>query len=122
MSWSVEFHPRFAQEVAELSDVVREALLEMALLLAEVGPQLRRPHCDTLSGSRHTNMKELRFNADDGVWRITFAFDPTRQAILLTAGDKSGVSQARFYKQLLARADARFDEHLAAQAASRGPI
>ena len=122
MSWSVEFHPRFAQEVAELSDVVREALLEMALLLAEAGPQLRRPHCDTLSGSRHTNMKEFRFNADDGVWRIAFAFDPTRQAILLTAGDKSGVSQARFYKQLLARADARFDEHLAAQAASRGPI
>ena len=122
MSWSVEFHPRFAQEVAELSDVVREALLEMALLLAEAGPQLRRPHCDTLSGSRHTNMKEFRFNADDGVWRIAFAFDPARQAILLTAGDKSGVSQVRFYKQLLARADARFDEHLAAQAASRGPI
>lgn len=118
MAWSVEFHPRFAQEVAELSDVVREALLEMALLLADAGPQLRRPHCDTLSGSRHANMKELRFNAADGAWRVAFAFDPARQAILLTAGDKSGVSQARFYKQLLARADDRFDEHLAAQAAS----
>lgn len=92
MAWSVEFHPRFAQEVAELSDVVREALLEMALLLADAGPQLRRPHCDTLSDSRHANMKELRFNAADGVWRIAFAFDPARQAILLTSGDKSGVS------------------------------
>ena len=119
MSWSVEFHPRFAQEVAELPDLVREALLEMALLLADAGPQLRRPHCDTLEGSRHSNMKELRFNASDGVWRVAFAFDPVRRAILLTAGDKSGVSQGRFYKQLLARADDRFDEHLTALRGSK---
>jgi hypothetical protein len=118
MTWSIQFHPRFAQEVAEFAEPVRESLLTLSLLLADAGPQLKRPHCDTLGGSRHINMKELRFVAGDGVWRVAFAFDPLRQAILLTAGDKSGVKQARFYKTLIARADDRFDEHLAALPAS----
>ena len=46
-------------------------------------------------------MKELRFNTDRGVWRVAFAFDPLRQAILLIAGDKSGVNQKRFYRNLM---------------------
>ena len=73
---------------------------------------LGRPHVDTLSGSKHANMKELRFNADDGVWRVAFAFDLKREAIILIAGDKSGVAQDRFYKSLIAKADKRFDTHL----------
>ena len=67
---------------------------------------------DTLNGSKHANMKELRFNADDGVWRVAFAFDPRRKAILLVCGDKSGGSEKRFYKQLLKKADECFDDHL----------
>jgi hypothetical protein len=55
----------------------------------------------------------LRFAAADGVWRVAFAFDPKREAILLVAGDKSGVSKKRFYRQLIATADARLDAHLA---------
>ena len=58
-------------------------------------------------------MKELRCTAAGGVWRIAFAFDPDRQAILLVGGDKSGGGEKRFYKQLIARADDRFDRHLA---------
>ncbi|WP_255484388.1 type II toxin-antitoxin system RelE/ParE family toxin [Granulicella sp. 5B5] len=57
-------------------------------------------------------MKELRFDADDGVWRIAFAFDPQRHAILLIAGDKSGGSERRFYRELIRKADERFDAHL----------
>jgi hypothetical protein len=57
-------------------------------------------------------MKELRFDALKGVWRVAFAFDPRRQGILLVAGHKSGVSQHRFYKQLIAKADKRFAAHL----------
>ncbi len=57
-------------------------------------------------------MKELRFDAADGVWRVAFAFDPNRKAILLVAGDKSGGSEKRFYRQLIDKADARFDAHL----------
>ena len=59
-------------------------------------------------------MKELRFDADGGVWRVAYAFDPEREAILLVAGDKSGGSEKKFYKRLIKRADARFDQHLAA--------
>jgi hypothetical protein len=58
-------------------------------------------------------MKEMRFEVTDGVWRVAFAFDPTRTAVLLVAGDKSGVSQDRFYRSLIKRADERFDSHLA---------
>ena len=57
-------------------------------------------------------MKELRFDANDGVWRVAFVFDAKRQAMLLVAGDKSGGSEKRFYRQLIKKADTRFDEHL----------
>jgi hypothetical protein len=57
-------------------------------------------------------MKEGRFKAEGGVWRVAFAFDPERKAVLLVGGDKSGVSQKRFYKGLIDKADERFDEHL----------
>lgn len=68
---------------------------------------------DTLKGSHHANMKELRFNAADGEWRVAFALDPKRRAILLVAGDKSGGSAKRFYRELIRKADERFDAHLA---------
>ena len=115
MEWDVEFHDDFEGEFDDLSEAVQDAILAAVNLLAQVGPSLKRPHADTLNGSKHANMKELRCNADDGVWRIAFAFDPERKAILLTAGDKAGVNEKRFYKTLIAKADDRFDQHLAAQ-------
>jgi hypothetical protein len=68
---------------------------------------------DTLKGSRHSNMKELRFSAADGEWRVAFAFDTKRKAILLVAADKSGISEKRFYRELIHKADDRFEAHLA---------
>jgi hypothetical protein len=58
---------------------VQDAILARVILLEREGPQLGRPHADTLKGSRHTNMKELRCTARDGVWRIAYAFDPSRR-------------------------------------------
>jgi hypothetical protein len=58
-------------------------------------------------------MKELRFSAVDGEWRVAFAFDTARKAILLVAGDKSGVGEKRFYRELIRKADDRFTAHLA---------
>jgi hypothetical protein len=112
MSWSVKLHADFGSEFAELSDSVQDELLALMGLLKEFGPELGRPHADTLNDSDHANMKELRFKADGGVWRVTYAFDPKRDAILLVAGDKSGVSEKRFYKQLILKSDARYNEHL----------
>ena len=112
MKWEVEFHKDFDPEFDALPDDVQNELLAHALLLEQFGPQLGRPRVDTLKGSRHANMKELRFDAADGVWRVAFAFDPKRNAVLLIAGDKSGGGEKRFYRQLIAKADERFDEHL----------
>lgn len=113
MAWEVIFHPAFAGEYRDFTHGVRDELAALLINLREFGPSLRRPHADTLEGSKHANMKELRFSADGGVWRAAFAFDPRRRAIILVAADKAGVSQARFYKRLISLADRRLDEHLA---------
>ena len=113
MAWTVLFHDDFEAEFDELPRAVGDELLAHAKLLAEFGPQLGRPRVDKVKGSRFPNMKELRFYAADGVWRVAFAFDLKRQAILLVAGDKAGVSEKRFYKQLIEKADSRFDEYSA---------
>ena len=112
MAWTVGFAEEFKVEFDIFSEQVQDELLLNARLLEEFGPQLGRPHVDTLKGSDYANMKELRFKADDGVWRVAFAFDPKRNAILLVAGDKSGTSPARFYKRLIEKADRRYRAHL----------
>ena len=112
VSWTVEIGDEFDPEFNKLHEDVRTELLALSRLLQQFGPQLGRPRVDTLNGSHHANMKELRFSAADGEWRVAFAFDPTRSAILLVAGDKSGVSEKKFYKRLIAIADDRFDAHL----------
>jgi hypothetical protein len=104
-----EFEPEFN----EMHEDVRTEVLALTRLLQQFGPQLGRPRVDTLKGSRHANMKELRFSATDGEWRVAFAFDTRRKAVLLVAGDKSGVSERRFYRELIRNADDRFDAHLA---------
>ncbi|MBF0552879.1 MAG: type II toxin-antitoxin system RelE/ParE family toxin [Deltaproteobacteria bacterium] len=115
MSWIVLFHEEFDAEFSAFRRDVQTALLAKARLLESFGPQLGRPHVDTLKDSKHANMKELRFDAADGVWRVAFAFDTQRQAVLLVAGDKSGGSEKRFYRSLIATADKRLDEHLSQQ-------
>ena len=110
--WDVEIGDEFESEFDALPEDVQDEILAHSRLLQEYGPQLGRPRVDTLNGSRHANMKELRFHAADGVWRVAFAFDPRRHAILLVAGDKSGGSEKRFYNELIRKADTRFDAHL----------
>lgn len=112
MSWEVRFDPVFDAEFDSLSTAVQDELLALAMLLERFGPTLGRPRVDTLKGSRYTNMKELRFQVENGVWRVAFAFDPERKAILLVTGDKSGSNKRQFYKRLIKKADERFDAHL----------
>ncbi len=112
MTWIVLFHDAFDTEFAALVEDLQDELLAHAQLLAEFGPNLGQPTVDTLKGSRHANMKELRFAWNGQVWRVAFAFDPQRQAILLVGGDKCGADQRRFYKRLLTVADERYDDHL----------
>jgi hypothetical protein len=112
MQWAVLLGDEFEPEFQGLPHAVQDEILAHSRLLQQFGPNLGRPRVDTLKDSRHANMKELRFEAADGVWRVAFAFDPKRRAILLVAGDKAGGSQKRFYKELIRKADDRFDAHL----------
>jgi hypothetical protein len=110
--WNVDFHDDFVPEYRDLPVDVQDELLAVVGLLERFGSRLGRPRVDTLNGSRHANMKEVRVDAAGGVWRFAFAFDPKRRGIILCGGDKSGGSEKRFYRRLIERADARYTAHL----------
>ncbi len=113
MTWEVLIHEDFNEELQGLEALhadIQDELMAKSALLEAFGPSLGRPYVGKLDGSKYSNMKELRFDADDGVWRVLFAFDTKRQAILLAAGDKRGVNQKRFYKQIIDIATQRFED------------
>jgi hypothetical protein len=112
VTWTVIFEDEFDAEFQNMPEKLQDEILAHALLLRDYGPNLGRPTVDTLKGSKHNNMKELRFDWKGGVWRIAFAFDPKRQAILLAAADKSGADQKRVYRKLIALADKRYGKYL----------
>ena len=103
--WIVEIGDEFLPEFTALEEQVRTEILAHSRLLHPIRAALGRPRVNTLKDSRHANMKELRFDAADGLWQVAFAFDPKCKAILLVAGDKSGVSEKKFYKRLIVKAD-----------------
>lgn len=111
--WEVATTDEFDGWFSDLGEDAQAEVIAKVELLKLFGPWLSRPHADTLNGSKHANMKELRADTADQVLRIAFAFDPERTGILLVAGNKAGASQKRFYKQLIDKADELFDEHLA---------
>jgi len=100
----------FAAWLAGLEADLQNEIIAHANLLREHEPQLGRPYVDTLEGSEFTNMKELRVQFRGDPWRILFAFDPRRVAILLVGGNKRG--DKRWYKKHLPIADERFRRHL----------
>ena len=114
--WSVEFHPECEQWATTLEQADREALLAAIRVLRDAGPVLGRPLVDTLVGSRHSNMKELRPGSTGrSEIRVLFAFDSTRRAILLVGGDKSD-DWKHWYTVNVPVADDRLDAHEAALA------
>ena len=112
-NWIICFGTEFEQEFPELPTSVQNKISERVRKLETRGPNAGRPDFDSLRESKHNSkMKEMRFYADDGVWRVFFAFDPERKGIILLAADKSGVTQKRFYDKNIRKADKRFDRHL----------
>ncbi len=86
MNWTVEFAPEFEREFDGFHEDVQDELLAQAVIIEQFGPLAKRPRVDTLKGSKHSNMKELRFDAADGVWRVAFAFDTVETRDLAGCG------------------------------------
>jgi hypothetical protein len=108
--WRVEYTDEFEQWWQTLSEQEQTDLIATVGLLERVGPQLSRPHTDTVKGSRHTNMKELRTQSSGRPLRTFYVFDPRRSAILLIGGDKTG--DKRFYEKMIPLADRLYDQYL----------
>jgi hypothetical protein len=113
VEWRIEWTQEFAEWLVStaVDAAAREDIRASLLVLRDVGPALGRPHADTLKGSRHANMKELRVQSRGRPFRVLFAFDPRRHAILLVGGDKAGYRL--FYQRMIPTADRLYDEHLA---------
>lgn len=110
MAWNVELTDEYIAWWNTLADGEQADLACSIDLLEEKGPQLGRPHADTVHGSRHSNMKELRTQSGGKPLRSIFAFDPRRTAILLIGGDKTG--DDRFYDRMIPLADDLYDVYL----------
>jgi hypothetical protein len=110
--WEVGSTDVFDRWVASdaVDESAREDVRAAILVLREIGPSLGRPLADTLKGSRHPNLKELRVQSRGRPFRILYAFDPNRRAILLAGGNKR--SDKRFYDRMIPLADNLLDQHL----------
>jgi hypothetical protein len=112
MSWEVLVAPEFQAWLASIPHEGKQAVAVDLEVLRAVGPQLGRPQADHIKDSKHSNMKELRTTSGGNAYRILFAFDPFRRAVLLIGGDKNGQKKGRFYAALIKQADAIYDRHL----------
>src|SRR4030042_4930019 len=108
--WTIDRTEEIAEWIKNLDEDAKEAIFKSLVILQEIGPSLGRPYVDTIKERKHKNMKELRIQTRQRLFRILFAFDPDRKAILLVGGDKRG--DKRFYQKMIPLADALLDEHL----------
>ena len=108
--WNIERTDEIVSWIKELDDDAKEMILKTLFVLKEIGPSLGRPHVDSVKGSKHQNMKELRVQSKQRLFRIFFVFDPIRNAILLIGGDKRG--DKRFYQKMIPIADSLYDRYL----------
>ena len=110
MEWTVEFTDEFEQWWDELSEDEQVDVNAKATLLQQVGPSLRRPHSDVIASSSLSNMKELIIQHAGRPYRVLYAFDPRRVALLLIGGDKTG--DDLWYEKMVPIADRLYQQHL----------
>jgi hypothetical protein len=110
MAWDVEYTDAFEAWWNELAEGEQVDVAACVGMLGERGPQLPYPYSSDIRGSRHGHIRELRVQTHGNPFRIFYAFDPRRTAILLIGGDKTG--DRRFYERMIPIADDLYDEHL----------
>lgn len=111
MTWEVEYTDEFGEWWDGLTEAEQESIDASVRLLEARGPSLAYPHSSGIHGSKHGHMRELRVQHGGRPYRVIYAFDPRRTAILLIGGDKTG--NDRWYEEYVPRADQLYDEHLA---------
>jgi hypothetical protein len=111
MKWDVEYTDEFEAWWDNLSEAEQDSVQASVQLLGDDGPQLGFPHTSDIKGSQHGNLRELRVQHAGKPYRVLYAFDPRRCAILLIGGDKTG--QDRWYHKHVPLAERLYDEHLA---------
>jgi hypothetical protein len=112
MAWNVEYTDEFNEWWLSLMEDEQESVAASVGLIEELGPHVPYPHSSGVESSRHGRMRELRVQHEGRPYRVFYAFDPIRVAILLIGGDKTG--DDRFYERMVPIADRLYDEHLAA--------
>ena len=110
MAYEVEFSDEFGEWWDNLSVEEQESITFSVRLLQEEGVNLRRPQADTVKGSAYPNMRELRCQHRGRPYRVLYAFDPRRTAMLLIGGDKTG--RPDWYEEFVPRADKIYAQHL----------
>ena len=110
MAWEVEFSDEFGHWWDTLNAAEQKSVDFTVSLLQEVGPMLKMPHSSGVEMSRRRHMRELRIQHEGRPYRVLYAFDPRRTAILLIGGDKTG--NDRWYEEYVPRADAIYARHL----------
>jgi hypothetical protein len=110
MAWDVEYTDEFGNWWEKLSEEEQICVTAAVQLLEHRGPHLPHPYSSGVQSSRHGHMRELRIQHAGEPYRVFYAFDPRRMAILLIGGNKAG--DDRFYEQYVPVADDLYDEHL----------
>jgi hypothetical protein len=110
VTWDVEYTDEFGRWWDTLTEAEQESVDVSVRLLEAMGPQLPFPHSSGVNGSRHGHMRELRVQHAGRPYRVLYAFDPKRAAILLLGGDKTG--NKRWYEVHVPLADRLYDAHL----------
>ena len=108
--WEVEYSDEFEVWWSSLTEGEQEDVAASVGLLEEMGPRLPYPHSSGIRTSRHGAMRELRVQHKGRPYRVLYAFDPRRAAILLIGGNKTG--DDGWYERYVPVADRIFDEHL----------
>lgn len=109
--WEIYATDEYLEWFSQLSERDKEIILSKVHLLVEFGPELSRPHADTLHGSKISNMKELRAKTKEHIYRVVYYFNNRRQGILLAGGNKKGRDEKLFYKDLMKKAESLAEKY-----------
>lgn len=110
MAWEVEYTDEFGEWWETLTEGEQDAIDVVVRLLEDRGPELAYPYSSDVRSSRHGHLRELRVQHRGEPYRILYAFNPRRTAILLIGGRKTG--DDRWYEEFVPLADRLYDEHL----------